>query len=74
MKPMQEVIREVARSYGVLVSEIRGPLKFKEILDARKEFIRRAGEDGRGQSEVARFLGCDPSTINHHYKKMGIKV
>lgn len=64
LRPMQEIVEEVAARHGVTVSQIKGPLRRCDIVRARQEayaLLWIKGDLRRSSPIVARFLG----RLNH---------
>lgn len=55
---MAGLLRSVCNRNGVVPSEVRGPSRFKELVAARKEFVRAAISAGKWSSvQIGMFLG-----------------
>lgn len=55
---MAVLLRDVCEAHRVRASGVIGPGRFKEIVDARKDFVRRAMTAGKWSSvQIGRFLG-----------------
>ena len=67
---MRPTLAAMARATGVVcgtnVAAMRNDRRFEELVRARRVFAHYAHvRGGISQSQIARFLRCSPSTVNH---------
>lgn len=64
MTPAETILDEVAQACGVLVSDIRGPMRFKENVTARRYAIARLLAGGFNFLQISRLLNRHHTTIH----------
>jgi len=73
-RDLAAIVLEVAREYGLLVTEIRSPRRLPVLVRARTEIARRALREGVATlSQVALHLGRAPSTLSELLGKPGAR-
>lgn len=69
MTPAEAILEEVARIHGVTVRDIRGPMRFKANVSARKHAIARLLTLELQFLEIAQLLNRHHTTIHAHFYK-----
>lgn len=63
--------REAGSPLGVSVNEVLGRQRFKNMVAARKEVMRRLWEDGFSTPEIGFMLDRDHTTVLHGLGRLG---
>lgn len=61
--PLDDVAVEISEEHGLLVADIRGNMRSRKIMAARKAFTRLAAERGYSTRQLAKYLNRDHTTI-----------
>lgn len=64
MTPADTILAEVAQTHGVTVRDIRGPMRFKENVAARRYAIARLLAAGMNFLQISKLLNRHHTTIH----------
>jgi len=60
---LNEIVDNICKEYDVSFESLCGKVRIKELVNARKEFIRNAIDLGHKSIEIAKFINCSQGYI-----------
>ncbi len=63
------IAKPVSRATGISVDELRSGSRRRDVVDAKKRFLRAALAEGRRFTEVASWLGITVSALSRYERK-----
>ncbi len=64
-RTLDDIATEVARAHGITMEDLRSARRYRPLVQARVELVRRALREGVANlSQVARYLNRSPSTLS----------
>lgn len=70
-RPLEEIVAEVARHFGLEPEDLTGPRRTKTVAQARHIAIHAMRQTGATLREIGNALGGrDPRTVLYHWHKV----